>query len=152
MCSTDHGIPQYSNRGLPRIVTKKIIFNVDCHNQESKFESRLPRVYSCCCKPQYTWERFAKGLICAIRARPATTDWYPVPAILHMTAPYLRHYLFLTQDLTGVNPIRGELFRPKSGVSVCYTFLWHYTFNKPVQWRKTSSQIIHEHSFWTVDL
>jgi hypothetical protein len=37
--------------------------SVDCHSQESKFESGLPRNYSSCgSKPQYTLERFAKGV------------------------------------------------------------------------------------------
>jgi hypothetical protein len=37
-------------------------FIKDCHNQESKFEGRLPWGYSCCGQPQYTWEQFAKQL------------------------------------------------------------------------------------------
>jgi hypothetical protein len=35
----------------------------DCHSQESKFENCLPRGYSCCGKPGYTLEWFAKGLL-----------------------------------------------------------------------------------------
>jgi hypothetical protein len=35
---------------------------VDCHSQESKFESGVPRCYSCCGKLRYTWDRFAKRL------------------------------------------------------------------------------------------
>jgi hypothetical protein len=35
---------------------------VDCHSHAFKFESRLPRGCSCCGKPRYIWEQFAKRL------------------------------------------------------------------------------------------
>jgi hypothetical protein len=71
MCTTEHGIPRHLNRGLPQRKKENNCTSdcheenyriTDCHSQVSKFESVLPRGYSCCGKLRYTWERFAKGL------------------------------------------------------------------------------------------
>jgi hypothetical protein len=62
MCTADHSGPLKNKKNRTGDYHKGYNFTADCHSQESKFENRLPRGYSCCGKPQYTGEQFAKGL------------------------------------------------------------------------------------------
>jgi hypothetical protein len=61
MCTVDHGINNHT---------------VDCHSQESKFDSGLPKDYIHCCKPRYMHLRMVIPVVAnhGIGARFATTE------------------------------------------------------------------------------
>jgi hypothetical protein len=121
----------------------------DCHSQVSKFV------------------RIAKGLfllwqnavhlraICqevvpivanrSIGAQFATTEWNPVPAILHRQSPCSRLNIFFYVQLESVKPIRCRLFTPKlttNGHS-CHTISWHYPFHNLFGNVDLTCQIMH---------
>jgi hypothetical protein len=79
MCTADHAIPRYSDRGWTRRKNRTADCQeennrtMDCHSHESKFESALPSGYSCCRKPRHIWERFAKEVI-PVTANRGTLD------------------------------------------------------------------------------
>jgi hypothetical protein len=76
----------------------------DCHSLESKFESGLPRGYSSCGNPRYTWERLSRGYscrgklwywsaVCHKRVKPTTshfTSTVPLFARLNKCKTYTR--------------------------------------------------------------
>jgi hypothetical protein len=111
MCTADCGKPRYLDRGLPR----RTYSYRGSPQLRSKVESGLPRGYFCCGKPQYLWERFAKGLFqswqTAVfeRGMPQTTEFQ-----------YLSFYIGSSPLCCVINfcratfqVLRGELFRPK---------------------------------------
>jgi hypothetical protein len=82
----------------------------DCHSQESKFDSGFPRGYSCCGKPGYTQERFAKGLLLLWQTGVCHNTLKYSTSHFSLTVP-LMHYLFST----------FFLYEADCSVSVCHT-------------------------------
>jgi hypothetical protein len=94
----------------------------DCHRQESKFESGLPRGYSCCGKLRY-W-----SAVCHKRVK-SRTGYQPFTSIPYSTVPlFAAPYCFdarLCKGLADCLPM-SKLYGT-SIVSVCHTISWHYT-------------------------